>query len=229
MLHSRKTRVAVRTLSQVLDHFAAEKEMLELCLRAVALGAIFLFLTVQGAHAQAPPCPSSGSTTNFTFAPSVTGDSRTETINLAPCETIAVYESHFIQDPNRGTVIKISFVNSSGQTILAQEFFGFNAGNNLNGGQSMSVHGTVTQNTQYGTNFELDIYDANQQLVTSGWIFTGTYGVQDYASQPFTNPNPTPADFYIRAWSYNHPTRDFSMIVDYQVVTCACPDIPIVP
>ena len=88
--------------------------------------------------------------------------------------------------------------------------------------------GTVTQNTQYGTNFELDIYDANQQLVT-GWVFTATYGVQDYTSQPFTNPNPTSADFYVRAWSYNHPTRDFSMIVDYQVITCACPDIPIVP
>ena len=281
--------------------------------KTVAQVLTLIVMSALATHAQTSSCGASGSTTNFTFAPSAQGDSRTETINLAPCETIAVYESHFIQDPNRGTVIKISFLNSSGQTILAQEFFGFNAGNNqfptyyeepfpftgvtdpnllpttikveatyqvflsnpsappeynititrtpragyntggydfsgaplaslpatyrgslrdgrnvtpadrgqyfkvhLNGSQSIQASGTVTQNTQYGTNFEVDIYDANQQLVRSGWVFTGTYGVQDYTSQPFTNPSPTAADFYIRAWSYNHPTRDFSLnINDY--------------
>ena len=299
------------------DQGASRNPRLRRYLVFVKTAAHVLTLIVIGAlatHAQTPSC-AAGATTNFTFAPSALGESRTETINLAPCETIAVYESHNIQDGNRGTVIRVSFLNSSGQTILAQEFFGFNAANNqfpdyyeepfpftgvvdpnllpatikveatyqvffgsppagppeynftitrtprpgyntggydfssaplislpatyrgslrdgrnvtpadrgqyfkihLSGGQSIQASGTVTQNTQYGTNFEVDIYDANQQLVRGGWVFTGTYGVQDYTSQPFTNPNPTSADFYVRAWSYTHPTRDFSLNINQYV------------
>ena len=299
------------------DLETSRKPRLPRCLAIGKTVAHVLALIVMSAfatHAQTS-CGASGSTTNFTFAPSAQGDSRTESINLSPCETIAVYESHSTQGGNHGTVIKVSFLNSSGQTILAQEFFGFLDGSNqfptyyeepfpftgvrdpnllpatikveatypvylgsplvgppqynititrtprpgyntggydfsgapsaslpatyrgslrdgrnvtpadrgqyfkvhLNGGQTIQASGSVTQNTQYGTNFEVDIYDANQQLVRGGWVFTGTYGVQDYTSQPFTNPNPTAADFYIRAWSYNHPTRDFSLNINEYV------------
>jgi hypothetical protein len=99
----------------------------------------------------------------------------------------------------------------------------------LNGNQTIYATGTVTQNTPYGTNFVLDVYDSNQQLVVSHWLFTGTYGVENYTTNNFTNPNPTPADFYIRAWSANWPTRDFSVTINSPAQTCACPDIPIVP
>src|SRR6266542_1826404 len=66
----------------------------------------------------------------------------------------------------------------------------------LNGNQAIYASAIVTQNTLYGTNFVLDIYDSNQQLLTN-WLFTATYGVGNYTTASFTNPNSTPADFYI--------------------------------
>lgn len=243
------------------------------------------------------------------------------TIDLAPCETLEVRESHNMNgDGNRGTNVKVSFLNSSDITLYTQTIWGFYTNTNiliqgsysepypwvgvrsalvlpakikvesvqgygqgnpptapqynftitrasrpgynlggdsfsnaplvpsfpttyrgsvrdgnpthtppldpgqyfkvrLNGNQAIKASGTITQNTTYGTNFVLDIYDSNQQLLTtpSNWLFTATYGVENYTTASFTNPSPTPADFYIRAWSYNHPTRDFSLTIDEYV------------
>jgi hypothetical protein len=101
----------------------------------------------------------------------------------------------------------------------------------LNGNQTMYASGTVTQNTTYGTNFVLDIYNSNQQLLTtpSHWLFTSTYSITNYTTPIFTNPNSTPANFYVRARSYNWPTRDFSLTITAPPIPCACPNIPIVP
>lgn len=245
----------------------------------------------------------------------------TVTIDLAPCETFELHESHDMNgDGNRGTNVKVSFLNSSDITLYTQTIWGFYTNTNiliqgsysepfpwvgvrsalvlpakikvesvsaygqgnppsapqynftiiraprpgyniggdsfsnaplapsfpttyrgsvrdgnpthtppldpgqyfkvrLNGNQAIYATGAVTQNTLYGTNFVLDIYDSNQQLLTtpSDWLFTATYGVDNYTTSSFTNPNPTPADFYIRAWSYNWPTRDFSLTINESV------------
>jgi hypothetical protein len=82
----------------------------------------------QVVHAQTPPCPTSSSSINFTFTPTAQGDSRTETINLAPCETIEVHESHDMGgDPNRGTLLRVSFLNSAQQEIVGQSIYGFSS------------------------------------------------------------------------------------------------------
>ena len=297
-------------------------------LKPVTLGFILLFLSATAAYSQNCPPASSSS---FMFEPEFLGDTTTVIINLAPCETLEVRESHdMLGDGNRGTLVMVTYLNSSNQPIYTQNIYGFYAatdilvpssysepfpwvgirsdlvqpasikveswccygrgnppiiprynftvirsprpnyniggdsfGNaplvpsfpttyrgsvrdatitppadpgqffkvHLNPGQSIYASGTVTQNTFYGTNFVLDIYDANQQLVTTPthWLFTATYEVDNYTTQVFTNPNPTPADFYIRAWSDNWPTRDFSLTIHSPSQTCACPDIPVVP
>jgi len=48
--------------------------------------------------------------------------------------------------------------------------------------QAMYVYGSVTVHPTVSRNFEVDIYDANQQLVTSGWIFTGMFGTTTFVS-----------------------------------------------
>ena len=92
----------------------------------------FFFITMlcsilpQVVRAQAPPCPTSTSSITFSFEPTVQGDSHTETINLAPCETIEVHESHDMGgDPNRGTQLGVSFLNSAQQEIVGQGIYGF--------------------------------------------------------------------------------------------------------
>jgi len=293
--------------------------------RAVILGSILLFLSAQVAYSQ--NCPSASST-NFFFEPQFYGDTMTVTVDLAPCETMELHENHDMSgDGDRGTLVSVTYLNSSDVPIYSQSIFGFYSATNnivpdassepfpwggtrsslvrpakiklaswccygqgnppmvprynftivrapragynvggdtfsnaplitsfpttyrgsvrdgggnpadpgqyfkvhLNGNQTIYATGTVTQNTPYGTNFVLDVYDSNQQLVVSHWLFTGTYGVENYTTNNFTNPNPTPADFYIRAWSANWPTRDFSLTINSPAQTCACPDIPIVP
>ena len=95
-------------------------------LKTVTLVLSLLVLGVQAAQAQAPPCPASGSTTNFTFAPQFLGDNMTVTIDLAPCETIELHASHNMNgDPNRGTQVKVSFLNSSDITLYWRSFSGF--------------------------------------------------------------------------------------------------------
>ncbi len=284
---------------------------------AITLFLAFLLLSAQAVRAQ--DCPSSGSSSNFTFAPAALGANMTVTLDLAPCETFELHESHdMMGDGNRGTNVKVSFLNSSDMTLYTQTIWGFytstkilvqgsysepfpwvgvrsaialpakikvesinaygqgnpplipqynftifraprpnyNVGGDsfsnaplvgsfpatyrgsvrdgrtaippdpgqyfkvhLNGNQSIKASGTITQNTFYGTNFVLDVYDSNQQLLTTPthWLFTGVYGIKNYTTAAFTNPNSTPADFYIRAWSYNWPTRDFSLTIDNYV------------
>ena len=101
------------------------------CLRVRSFLTSFLFVTLlcsilpQVVHAQAPPCPSSSST-SFNFEPTAEGDSITQTIDLAPCETIEVHESHDMGgDPNRGTQLGVSFLNSAQQEIVDQSISGF--------------------------------------------------------------------------------------------------------
>jgi hypothetical protein len=294
-------------------------------LKTVILGLTLLFLSAQAAYSQ--NCPSA-STTNFTFEPASLGASMTVTIDLAPCETMELHESHdMLGDGNRGTEVDVTYLNSSDVPLYTQGIFGFysatdnivpssysepfpwvgirsalvqpakiklqsslgygqgyppivpqyrftivrsprpgyNIGGDsfgnaplapsfpttyrgsvrdgtavpadpgqyfkihLNGNQQIYATGTVTQNTYYGTNFVLDIFNSNQQQLTNHWLSFAVYGVNNYTTGTFTNPNPNPADFYIRAWSNYGPTRDFSMTINSVVQSCACPDIPIVP
>jgi hypothetical protein len=82
-------------------------------------------------HAQAP-CPASGSTADFTFTPQFLGDSTTVTIDLAPCETFELRESHNMNgDGNRGTNVKVSFLNSSDITLYTQTIWGFYTATNI--------------------------------------------------------------------------------------------------
>ncbi len=101
------------------------------CLHGQSFLTSFFLVTLLGSilpqvvHAQAPPCPSSSSI-NFTFEPTTEGDSHTATINLAPCELIEVHESHDMGgDPNRGTLFRVSFLNSAQEEIVGQNIYGF--------------------------------------------------------------------------------------------------------
>lgn len=50
----------------------------------------------------------------------------TVTIDLAPCETFELHESHDMNgDGNRGTNVKVSFLNSSDMTLYTQTIWGF--------------------------------------------------------------------------------------------------------
>ncbi len=105
---------------------------LNLFLNSIVLFLTLLFLNVQPAHAQAPSCPASGSTTNFTFEPQSLGGNMTVTIDLAPCETLEVRESHNMNgDGNRGTNVKVSFLNSSDITLYTQTIWGFYTNTNI--------------------------------------------------------------------------------------------------
>ncbi len=83
--------------------------------------------------------------------------------------------------------------------------------------QAMYVHGSVTVSSTVSSNFVVDIYDANQQLVVPGWIFTGSMGTTSFASNPFVNPNSSDTDYYLRIWSFNWPIYDFNLTVDEYV------------
>lgn len=61
-------------------------------LKLLLLTVVLVLCGPQQARAQTPPCPDA-STTTFTFTPQAVGDSMTQTINLAPCETIELHES----------------------------------------------------------------------------------------------------------------------------------------
>ncbi|HLA10751.1 MAG TPA: hypothetical protein VJ023_09170 [Pyrinomonadaceae bacterium] len=69
------------------------------------------------------------------------------------------------------------------------------------------------------SNFRVDIYDANLQLIVPSWVFTGSNGTTNFTSNPFVNTNSTDSDFYIRAWSYNWPIYDFTLNIDEYVAS----------
>jgi hypothetical protein len=72
------------------------------------------------------PCPANPSTTSFTFRPHQVGDSNTQTISLAPCEVIAVTETHDMGgDGNLGTNVKVAYYNNQGQVLHEQTYWGF--------------------------------------------------------------------------------------------------------
>src|SRR5438876_6062605 len=87
--------------------------------------------------------------------------------------------------------------------------------------QAMYVYGSVTVSSNVSSNFQVDVYDSSQQLVTSpnGWVRTGSMGTTTFTSTPFVNPNPTESDFYIRASSYNWPIYDFTLNIDEYVAS----------
>ncbi len=85
--------------------------------------------------------------------------------------------------------------------------------------QAIYAYGSVTVSSGVSSNFRVDIYDANQQLITPNWIFTGSMGTTSFASNPFVNPNSTDSDFYIKAWSYNWPIYDFTLNLDEYVAS----------
>src|SRR6266496_4876242 len=92
-------------------------------LKSVTLGLILLFLSTQAAYSQ--NCPSA-STSNFSFEPQFLGDSTTVTIDLAPCETLELHESHdMLGDGNRGTLVRVKYLNRSEVTIWSQSIYGF--------------------------------------------------------------------------------------------------------
>jgi hypothetical protein len=87
--------------------------------------------------------------------------------------------------------------------------------------QAMYVYGSVTVSSNVSSNFQVDVYDSSQQLVTSpnGWVRTGSMGTTTFTSTPFVNPNPTESDFYIRASSYNWPIYDFTLNIDEYIAS----------
>jgi hypothetical protein len=248
---------------------------------------------------------------SFTFRPEFLGDSMTVGVSLSPCETVALTETHNMgNDSNRGTNVKMTYLNGSGQVLHSEQFWGFLSGGNsfptaapwpfpwrgtvsanwtvaslkvesitpygkgasnqapeyeftltfgtrpgyntagdtfgtaanatlpstyrgsfydstdtppdpgqffkvrLRCRQAMYVHGSATGSTQTGAIFRIEIYDANQSLVNSSWILLNADGTETFASSPFTNPNNTDADFYIRLKSTLWPIYDFTLNID---------------
>lgn len=85
--------------------------------------------------------------------------------------------------------------------------------------QAMYVYGSVTVSATVGSNFRVDIYDANQQLVVPNWVFTGSMGTTNFTSTPFVNLTATDIDLYIRAWSYGGPIYDFTLNIDEYIAS----------
>jgi len=66
---------------------------------------------------------------SFTFEPQFLGDSMTLSISLSPCETVALTETHDMQgDSNRGTMVKMTYSNGSGQALHTEQFAGILTG-----------------------------------------------------------------------------------------------------
>src|SRR5215510_15472329 len=66
---------------------------------------------------------------SFTFRPMFSGDSMTVSIGLSPCDTVSLTESHDMQgDPNRGTNVKMTYMNGSGQVLRSEQFAGILSG-----------------------------------------------------------------------------------------------------
>ncbi len=66
---------------------------------------------------------------SFTFRPKFSGDSMTVSIGLSPCETVSLSEAHDMHgDPNKGTNIRMTYTNGSGQTLRSEQFAGIFSG-----------------------------------------------------------------------------------------------------
>jgi hypothetical protein len=258
----------------------------------------------------------------------------TVTVDLAPCETIEVHESHDMGgDGNRGTLLKVSYLNASGQELAARTIYGFDSatdntfplstsydepfpwvgvrapvvlpvtlkiesvslygqgnppspplytftiiktprsGYNVGGydfasaplapslpttyhgslrqgvaydcttnctgsppqsapdpgqyfkvhlcaGETIYVYGKAIENTYYGGHFTAEIYDSAQQYLiplVNIDVWAGHDGT--FTSNPFTNPNATEGDFYIRVWSRNWAIQDFELTIDSYVAS----------
>jgi len=266
------------------------------------------------------PCPTAQGS-SFRFAPHQLGDYNVTMINLAPCETIEVNESHDLgDDGNLGTNLKIAYYNNEGRVLHEQTYWGFyiqtykfpaytpepfpwpgvrspeglpaylyvesvdalghgtpgrpyypldppydftisrkprpnyNIGGTtlanspvtpyfpytyygslrveetqgqyykfrLEPGQSVRATGLVEGNQLYGALFQLDIYDAAGNLLTTGaggWRQVAAYGPKFYTTNFFANPNPTATDFYVRARTTLWPVYDFDITLEIE----ACP------
>jgi len=254
------------------------------CLKSHATKLIVLvtFLLMGATAAFGQTCPQASST-DFSFEPEAYGATMTVSLDLAPCETIELHENHDMEgDGNRGTLVRVTYLNSSNTPIYSQSIYGFYAatdnfvpdaysepfpwggtrsdlvrpatikieswccygqGNppkiprynftivrapranyniggdsfsnaplvtsfpttyrgsvrdgyyanpldpgqyfkiHLNGNQVIYATGTVTQNTQYGTNFVLDVYDSNQQLICELAVYRYLWGRQLHHQQ----------------------------------------------
>src|ERR1051325_2863449 len=95
----------------------------------------FLFIgqhTESFAQGNGQPCPQQGSSTNMELEVQYPNQTWTSSINLKPCETVEVYESHNLgSDGNLGTNLTFTYYNGSGQTLFSQTFWGFFNGGDL--------------------------------------------------------------------------------------------------
>ncbi len=101
----------------------------------------------------------------------------------------------------------------------------------MQGGQSLYATGTAYEETFYGANFTIDVYDANGQLLTpNGWVNTveSEYDPAHFTSGPFTNQSPSAADFYVRVWSKNWPVELFVMTLSVDAPVVQTSETPLI-
>jgi len=102
----------------------------------VTTAIITIMMAASLGHGQA--CQPRGPS-NFTFVPQFLGDSMTVSVSLSPCETVTLTETHSLgTDGNRGTNVKMTYSNGSGQVLRSEQFWGF-----FSGGYSFPASSTM--------------------------------------------------------------------------------------
>ncbi len=81
----------------------------------------------------------------------------------------------------------------------------------LAGEQEIHVFGYAEGSSHIGAVYRIDLYDASQQHITT-LAMEAAYGKVNY-DDSFTNPDPDPADFYLKVWSDVWDVYDFQMIL----------------
>ena len=77
--------------------------------------------------------------------------------------------------------------------------------------QEIYVFGYAEGSSHVGAVYRIDLYDASQQHITT-LAMEAAYGKVTY-DDSFTNPEPDPADFYLKVWSDVWDVYDFQMIL----------------
>ena len=100
----------------------------------------------------------------------------------------------------------------------------------LGANEGFFLKGILTGLGFYGSGFNIDIYDSNQQDLTpdGSWFFGGPYGAQAVTTPVITNPNPNTSDFYIRFFGSIWPLPEFDLTIHPKqgtCLSCVCPAI----
>jgi hypothetical protein len=82
----------------------------------------------------------------------------------------------------------------------------------LSGYERIYMKGQALGFVQWGSGFNLSLYDANMVLIQNKYV--AAYGLETFQTTSYANPSSQGADFYIRAWAQWWATHDFQFTVE---------------